>query len=47
MVDDDALVRRILTLLRSWRLTFEQIGRELCLKQGTAERLVKEMEWVG
>jgi hypothetical protein len=46
MVDDDALVRRILTLLRSWRLTFEQVDEILCLKQGTAERLAKERKWV-
>jgi hypothetical protein len=41
MRGNEALVRRIQTLLKSWRMTYEQVDKMLCLKQGTAERLVR------
>lgn len=39
---EQSLACRILTLLMSWRLTFEQIDRMLCLAEGTAESVVRE-----
>lgn len=39
-VYERSLAMRVWTLFKSWRLTFEQVDEMLCLKRGTAERLV-------